>query len=345
MSGQNTAPNFAEFNNNGSSEAYATPFNGHHKPDTNGNPTEDPANRHQLANNRLKNLIQSRQGSKGSIPDSPHSDVNRNPEAPGPPRVASNPTPVVSYQDYKQGDVGVAYRPQSSPNTRPPPSPLNNNNHIHMNPPTTGGPNSRPPSQQPTEPSAYSTSGNNLSDHTQNGHQNGNMPYTNGIHANLNGQQHNHDHLHAQQPHEQQQNGQQQSFLLNTTTSTNISTSTTSTFNDSFFSPNTHYGFFGQALMTDDASKAYLDSPFTTTGQDMDVECGRSLTNLDAYQPPSSTTLLDLSGNTISSMSTLNSSSPLPPVSTFLFRDNGWWTGMKSPTSIDSIEPSSQQPF
>lgn len=256
--------------------------------DTNGNPTETDTKRHQLANNRLKNLIQSRQGSKGITRDTPLSDVNRNPtsENTGPQRPPNATPPMTPGPDYKP-EIGVAYRDQPSGNLT-----YTNGNHIN---------------------------------------QNGNL---NNGHNHHQQQQPQHDQLQAQQVqtnHDQhnshnQTNEQQQPFLLNTTTSTNISTSTISSYNDSFFGPNTHYGFFGQALMTDDTFKGHLDSSYQSNGQDMDVECGRSLTNLESYQPPSSTTLLDLSDNIISSMHSNNlNSSPLPPVSTFMFREQTYF--------------------
>lgn len=306
-----------------------------------------------MTNSRLKTLIQSR--SKSTPDGQNHSDMNRNPSGgseagTGPPsRPSSRPPastpPTQSYPDMKQGDVGVLYRPQVSPQRPPPPSPsVNNNNNQHMTPP--GG--HRPPSssQQPhPSPNSYPNSiqgSNSEENNPQANGLNGNLSYANGNNNNNNNSNNNHN----GQQHDQQPD-QHQSFLLNTTTSTNISTNTTNTFNDSFFGPAIHYvsGFFGNG-MTDDASKGYdYTSSFLHPAQDMDVECGRNITQLDSFQAPASTSLLDLSGNTMNTMhsGSLNSNS-LPPVSTFLFRDNGWWSGIKTPNE-PIIEPSTDQTF
>ena len=61
-------------------------------------------------------------------------------------------------------------------------------------------------------------------------------------------------------------------------------------------------------------------------GQDMDVECGHTLTQLDSV--PSGNTLLDLSNNYDSGDN--GNTTVLPPVSTFLlpsaFRESGYWS-------------------
>lgn len=114
--------------------------------------------------------------------------------------------------------------------------------------------------------------------------------------------------------------------------------------------PTSHYGsFFGQTVIpasaTDDSpdgkSLTYSGDSYhqqSTAGQDMDVECGRSLTQLDSVASTgdtsgTTTSLLDLSDSLLlhydsSAVAAGGSTTVLPPVSTFLmsslYRESSW---------------------
>ena len=159
--------------------------------------------------------------------------------------------------------------------------------------------NQRPPSQNgigdpfhPSLPNGNNNLNGGMESHDVNGGENG-------ISSSLSDQHH----VQVQQHQQQQQydeDQQQQSFLLNTTTSSNISISTAST------------------MMMSSYDGEYY-------GHDMDVECGRSLTQFDSGS--TGTSLLDLSDSVVHRYADHHTSTtvpPLPPVSTLMMP--GWWS-------------------
>ena len=348
-------------------------FNGS-KVDANGiNGSGDPANRHQLMNNRLKSLIQSRQSNKSagegdfnsrpldqqqqlSLHQPHHSPSTLPPPARSPRGVTSTP-PSTAYDGQQQ-------QPQQQQQQQPPQQPQQPQ-HQQQQQQTVG--QLIYPSPPPNQPSPHTTVVASPASKTSDGYLSGpngqicedrTSGPINGHEANGRGGETDQHETITQE---------EQSFLLNTTTSTNISTSTTSTFSSEAFGfgpsspyhllpPSSTYEFFGtQSVIPAAEAKPSLLYPsefHLDNGPDMDVGCGRALTQLDTVSSnPPSTSLLDLSDNVIPSYDGHPSvtSTVLPPVSTFLlpsFRssESTWWTGLKSPTSVsDPIEPSSDQ--